>query len=167
MWCVGRPVTSHVCIFRFIDQTSRADRESHSVPPRSAREARSEQSCLSQMCNKPSRLTSARRAIPTRTMRSGRRERATVSVRPSRRRTEAVVSEVARYVCMQCRAARARARAAAGSGVRAGSFCRRQPHKTFRSFPAKRACARATSLEGVWGRARQRLPREFGRRRSR
>ena len=57
MWCVGRPVTSHGRSFRFIDQTLRARRESYSVPPRSAREARSEQSMLSQACNKPTAVT--------------------------------------------------------------------------------------------------------------
>ena len=53
MWCMGRPVTSQGRSFRFIGQTLRADRESHSVPPPSVREARSEQSSASQVCNKP------------------------------------------------------------------------------------------------------------------
>ena len=60
MCCVGVPVTSHVLSFRFIDQSLRPHRASHSVPPRSAREARSEQSCLSQMCNKPVRRAGRR-----------------------------------------------------------------------------------------------------------
>ena len=37
----------------YSDQTLRARRESYSVPPLSAREAQSEQSILSQACNKP------------------------------------------------------------------------------------------------------------------